>query len=110
VRYYASESSQGVTAAILAWPPPGAAAAFSTRLRQSGTALGRLEGFVTIEGAPLLEAEAGLESEIQDTTTNHARGVRVRVPGSAACSQSELCSTVRTDTEKRCQRGRSKPD
>ena len=44
VRYRISKPSQGVTAAILAWPPHEAAAAFGTRPGRAGTVPDRLEG------------------------------------------------------------------
>jgi len=56
VRYCISKPPQRATVAILAWPPHEAAAAFGTRL-QAGSVPDRLEG---LEGAPFLEAEAGL--------------------------------------------------
>ena len=57
VRYCISKPSQGATVAILAWPPNEAADAFGTKLGQAGSIPDRLEG---LEGAPFLEAEAGL--------------------------------------------------
>jgi hypothetical protein len=57
ILYCISKRPQGATVAILAWPPHEAAAAFGTRLGQAGSVPDRLEG---LDGAPFLEAEAGL--------------------------------------------------
>jgi hypothetical protein len=107
VRYHASELSQGVTAAILAWPPPGAAAAFSTRLGQAGTAPGSFRRLSYNRRSASLEAEAGLEwnTDKQQLDTRgarvHAYAVRGLLRplrwGYASLLVLELCFTVRAD-------------
>ena len=96
MRYHASELSQGVTAAILAWPPPGAAAAFSTRLGQAGTAPGSFRRLSYNRRSASLEAEAGLEWNTDNKQLAHTRCTRARVrgPGSAAPSQMGLRFTA----------------
>ena len=93
VRCCISKPSQGVTVAILAWPPHEAVAAFGTRLGRAGTVPDRSEG---LDGAPFRSRGRAL-SRIQDRNNKHARGARVRGPGPAAYSQLGLCSTVSAD-------------
>ena len=77
VRYCISKPSQGVTVAILAWPPHEAAAAFGTRPGRAGTVPDRLEGS---DGTPF-RSRAWPWVEYNTEQHKHTRCVRARCRG-----------------------------